>query len=265
MLKKKVSQENNENYQESAFDTPQVHTPPPFYTKRKRILIATSLTIIVIFLTSLNYFWHYQQKQRNPVITAEREQASIIAKVAQLIELPNNESPTIATVSDITKLKSQPFFQHAENGDIVLIYSKANEAILYDPTTNKILELAPINGSSQADTANAAVAGASTQALSVSQTPASVTVALYNGTTISGLTRKVQEELAQTMPNVTVVQNTNASKQNYTNTIVIDLTGKNATAAQKLAKILQGAVGSMPSNESVPTDADILVILGTTN
>jgi len=64
------------------------------------------------------------------------------------------------------------------------------------------------------------------------------------------------------MPSVTVVDNANASRQDYINTRIVDLTGKSAAAAQQLAKVLHGSVGSMPSNEAVPTDADILVILG---
>jgi hypothetical protein len=264
MPTKKVVKETSKNHDESVFDAVHVSIASASPSIKKRALIGGTLTIIVIFLTGLNYFWHYQQKiQKNPVMAAEKEQQSIVANVSKLIELPSNEQPTIATVTDITKLKGQQFFQNAKNGDIVLIYSKANEAILYDPMMNKILVTGPL-AINQTST-NASVAGASTQAGLASPTPAQVMVALYNGTTIPGLTRKIETELSQAMPNATVVENTNASKQDYTNTIVIDLTHKNAAAAQQLIKVLHGTAGSMPSNESVPVNADILVILGTTN
>ncbi len=59
--------------------------------------------------------------------------------------LPQDEQPTIATVTDLAKLQGQPFFANAQVGDKVLIYSRAGKVILYRPGENKIIELAPIN------------------------------------------------------------------------------------------------------------------------
>ena len=70
---------------------------------------------------------------------------TLIAKVGQLIELPVDELPNIATVTDVSKLKDQPFFAHARNGDRVLIYSKAKRAIIYRPSANKIIEAASVD------------------------------------------------------------------------------------------------------------------------
>jgi hypothetical protein len=68
----------------------------------------------------------------------------VIARVGALIDLPVGETPTIATVSDPSKLAGQAFFAKATKGDIVLIYTKAHEAYLYDPGQNKLIEVAPI-------------------------------------------------------------------------------------------------------------------------
>lgn len=72
------------------------------------------------------------------------EVAAVVAKVGRLIELPQGETPTIATVSDLQKLQDEPFFANAKQGDIVLIYTNAREAYLYDPVQDKLVEVAPI-------------------------------------------------------------------------------------------------------------------------
>ncbi len=59
--------------------------------------------------------------------------------------LPEGETPTVATVSDLKPLKGQAFFAHATVGDKVLIYASAQKAILYNPRDKKIIEVAPIS------------------------------------------------------------------------------------------------------------------------
>lgn len=71
------------------------------------------------------------------------------AKVGKLIVLPTDEKPTVATVTDASKVKDQTFFQNAKNGDVVLIYTKAQKAILYDPAENMIVEVGAVNINNQ--------------------------------------------------------------------------------------------------------------------
>lgn len=73
-----------------------------------------------------------------------------VAKVGKLITLPTDETPTVATVTDSSKVKDQAFFQKAQNGDMVLIYTKAQEAILYRPSSNIIVEVGSVNINNQA-------------------------------------------------------------------------------------------------------------------
>jgi len=76
---------------------------------------------------------------------AQAEVDATVAKVGKLIDLPTDEKPNVATVSDASKVKDQQFFRNAQNGDIVLIYTKAQKAILYDPKENKIVEVEPVS------------------------------------------------------------------------------------------------------------------------
>ena len=91
--------------------------------------------------------------KQNPEKIAEAETNALIEKVGQLIELPN-EQPTIATVTDLEALKGQAFFEKAQLGDKVLIYTGAKKAFLYRPSTNKVIEVAPVNIDSDSGASN---------------------------------------------------------------------------------------------------------------
>src|ERR1035437_174430 len=91
------------------------------------------------------YFYHkYEQVKSNPQAEVQRQTADLIKKISKIIELPN-ETPTLAVVQDKNKLLGQTFFQNAEDGDIVLAFSNAMKVILYRPSTDKIIEVAPYN------------------------------------------------------------------------------------------------------------------------
>lgn len=107
---------------------------------------AVLLVIALAGAGSGYYFYHqYQVLKANPQAVTDKENTALVAKLGQLILLPTNEQPTIATVADPSKLTDQPFFANAKAGDRVFIYTNAKKAILYDEVANKIVEVAPIN------------------------------------------------------------------------------------------------------------------------
>jgi hypothetical protein len=81
--------------------------------------------------------------------TTEEIGKQLVDDVGKVLVLPTDETPTIATVTDPTKLKSQPFFANAQTGDKVLIYQKAQKAILWRPSTSKVIEVSNVNTASQ--------------------------------------------------------------------------------------------------------------------
>lgn len=105
------------------------------------------LLILVLGLGLLSSYLYIQLNnlKRNPQQLAQQEVQSLIEKVGKLVVLPENETPTVATVNDPELLKDQPFFANAKKGDRVLIYTNARKAILYDPVSNKVIEIAPVN------------------------------------------------------------------------------------------------------------------------
>jgi hypothetical protein len=104
------------------------------------------LVFAVISVVAAVYLYKQNvELRRNSQAVTESEIKDLIAKVGKLIILPSGEQPTIATVADPDKLKNQSFFANASKDDKVLIYTNARKAILYSPSQNKIIEVAPIN------------------------------------------------------------------------------------------------------------------------
>jgi hypothetical protein len=132
---------------------------------RLATLIGVVFMVLVIAAAAAaaGYFYIQYQKTQKEIQTIRtdpnavqkataEENKKLIAEIGKLIDLPQGEDPTVATITDIDKLKDQPFFNKAKNGDKVLIYTIAKKAILYDANQKKILDVAPVNiGSSSAE------------------------------------------------------------------------------------------------------------------
>ncbi len=130
----------------------QDEVPKPMY--KKSFFNVSNIIIFVIIFTSLafgGYFYYqYKKLQNNPNTVAQKEAKDLLSKVAEIYLIPTGEEPTVATVSDPTALKNQAFFSSSQKGDKVLIFTKAGKAVLYRPSINKIIEIAPINNNSNA-------------------------------------------------------------------------------------------------------------------
>ena len=125
--------------------------PQPTQKRRKRKPLKTIAIIVLVAIVGLLIYQYIdarqeiKQLQKAPSKSAQSQNDSdaVIAKVSKLTILPA-EQPTVATVSDITKLKDQVFFNNAKNGDKVLIFKNSKKAVIYRPSTNQIIEIAPI-------------------------------------------------------------------------------------------------------------------------
>ena len=75
----------------------------------------------------------------------KREVDELLSAVAKHLVLPNDEEPTIATISDIDVLgENQPFFDGASNGDKVIVYVSAGKAIIYSPDRDVIINVGAV-------------------------------------------------------------------------------------------------------------------------
>lgn len=94
------------------------------------------------------------QVNANPQKVVQQQSDDLVKKVSAITTLPTDEVPTVASVSDATQAQKQsPFFKDALNGDKVLLYAKAGKAILYRPSTNKVILEAPLTFTNSAATA----------------------------------------------------------------------------------------------------------------
>jgi hypothetical protein len=118
----------------------------------KPLLIFLAVTAVLWLTYGYIHTKNQLQQLSNPQTAGQSETQQLVNRVSKLVELPAGETPALYTVNDASKLKSQAFFSAAQNGDKVLNYSKANKAVLYRPSTNKVIEYSTPNLSSVSST-----------------------------------------------------------------------------------------------------------------
>lgn len=226
----------------------------------KKTLFMFLAIILALVGCSVYFFLKYQgvsnELKKKSEGADKTEVLAILEKVGKLIEVPTDEEPTVATVTDKEKLKEQKFFAKAENEDKVIIFVKAQKAILYRPAWNKIIEVARIDTIDQ----KKAETGVSTVSAQVKMEKTNMIV--LNGTNVSGLTNKLSEKLTGT-GEFAVLQKTNAKRLDYEKSLIVDL-GVGRQVAEKVAGLIgMGQVTNrMPEGEATPS-SQLVVILGT--
>ena len=117
-----------------------------FFLRNKKNTLIVILVILAFigYILCYHYYTEAQSLKKTSDQVAQEQAVKITAEVAQLMQLPTDESPSVVTVTDKSKVADQPFFKNAQNGDALLVYSKNMEAIIYRPSTNKIIQVGPI-------------------------------------------------------------------------------------------------------------------------
>lgn len=246
-------------------------------------LIVAFLVFVIMTTLGITAFYFYV-KYRTPgvvpnVSLSSTEQAKKDADetkklIGELYELPDDEEPILATVTDIEKVKSQKFFANAQNGDRLLIYTINKKAILFRPSTNKIIEISQVSGldynasSKQSsdpknitsEAGKEASASGADEKKAAEATEVPTKVAIYNGSKVKGLAQEIGE-MVILIPGTAVVEKTNAIGE-YDKTVIIDLSGVQEDMVQRIAESLHAEIlTELPAGEKKPT-ADILIIGG---
>ncbi len=207
----------------------------------KKPLFAAANVLVIVGLAAFGtyYFRQYQHLKDNPPSADSVQKAEndkIVAKAAKLYNLPSDEQPQVIFVKDKSKLTDQEksiLLAKAETGDYELIYLKNKLAVLYRPSENKIVQSSPVTVNNTA---------LKTKVIGTAVARQTVTEAL-----------KAQQ--------ITPTDGGDA-KTPPTSIVVVDLTGKNADQAKKIADSVKGTVGNLPAGEDKPSDVDILIVAG---
>lgn len=213
------------------------------------LLILATVVAILAALASGYFYFQYAKAQKQLKTKAQTqvvkdkvdETKKLMEEVGKLINLPKDEEPTIATVTDVDKLKDQPFFKEAKVGDKVLIYPKAQKSILYDPKNKRIVE-----------------AGFFTTVLSEKE----LIITVRNGTSTAGLASKAEEEIKKAYPDAKVASGWATQRDKYDQTLIVILDDLATDQAIKLAKVFNAQIGDLPKGEERPKGSKILIILG---
>lgn len=209
-------------------------------TSRKGGLVRLAIMAVpvLLFVGALAFGgYYYKQYQKLNTMTVEefgkRENAAILREIGAVYKLPEGEEPSLmAAVSDKEALKKQyEFFNEAENGDYVLIYEKAGQAIIYRPAEKRIVKTGPINVQS------------------------SLRIVLKGD--------KTNREAIKKSLTDRKIDSTDGGEASATpaQTIVVDVSGKNKDNATELAKLVNGQVGSLTDGEKAPENTDLLVLV----
>lgn len=141
---------------------------------RKKPIIAAIAAIAILALGSSVLFYVSSANNAKSAlgVTTPSDIKKIVSNVAELVNLPISESPSqIANITDTAKLGGNPFFANAAKGDVVLIYPKNQEAILYRPSTNRVVAIGPLDNKPTQSVAGASTEAAPTPTASPSATP----------------------------------------------------------------------------------------------
>src|SRR6185503_5661192 len=103
------------------------------------ILLAFIAWLIHGYITAKN-----QLEQQKASDSGQSPTQQLTNKVSKKVELPA-ETPVIYTVNDAKKLTSQAFFVDAKDGDKVLYFPGAKVAVLYRPSTDKVIRYQPVS------------------------------------------------------------------------------------------------------------------------
>lgn len=212
-------------------------------SKKKKALKISLVILNVVALAGLGFgtvFYYMKYNNlKNTTLTSDQRITKYEKEIGRTYALPTGEKPTLYDVTQADSLKkdgpNKDFFKDSNNGDVLLLYQNSKIGVLYRPAEKKIIKVGP---------------AAVTQKVA---------------TELIGA--KTLRDVAATIITESFSSTLNVSKQTdvaiaVSETIIVDVTGKNTALATTLAAGLKGKVGTVPEGQAQPaSDTGIAVYL----
>ncbi len=110
---------------------------------KKAFLLLLSYVVVAFVVWQIQSRFSNSPEQQQEL--AQQEVQGVVDRVKEIMVLPETEFPQMATVDNAPELaKTQAFFSAVENGDKILIYLQDQKAIIYRPSTDKIVNVGPV-------------------------------------------------------------------------------------------------------------------------
>lgn len=189
----------------------------------------------------------------------------LLSHLQEIIDLPADR-PTISTVKDLDPTATKnAFLNNAVNGDKMLIFR--DRALLFRPSTDKIInmvgvgnltELPGASSSTPSSITDLSVSGGTSATASESAVAGAVqTLEIRNGTATAGQAKLWQSKMVAKGYKVLAIGN--AANDRYAETVLINLSGKDAS---KLERELGVTAVSNLSGGETSSQADAVLIIG---
>lgn len=237
------------------------------------IKFAVVLVLLFVSIGMTVFFYLKMQNLKNPgnMDTSSisiNDIDSIITRVKKHMMLPA-ETPTIAEIKNVEQLVvDQPFYEGSVNGDILLVFKDSSKGIIYSPSKDLIINAGPIKvadtlmESTEATVEQAFLEETAMQEEDVPEV-SQVTIEVRNATGVAGLASKTANEIKLLGDEFIVDKTANASRKNYDQSIIVNLSGiDNNPLVAKLREELgiEVLVSALPQSEA-STNSEVLVIL----
>lgn len=139
------------------------------------------------------------------------------------------------------------FYTNAKNGDKLIIYKQ--KAIIYDPVNNKLVNVGPVFIQKQQQ---------NQQEIQQEEEAEPISLDIRNGSEVIEKARDLDNQLSL-KSEYEVINVSNAAHSNYSDIILVNLTGKDVSVLEQELGIT--AVTSLPEGEAT-SQADVIIILG---
>lgn len=232
----------------------------------KPLLVGGIIVLLIIIAAGVIYAVSYYAPDATVTSNqSAKDVQNLLKDLGKIYEMPKDETPTVATVTDIKKLSGQPFFKNAKDGDKVILFGGIKEAILFRSSTKKIINMTSINPNSIPTVENKTSSSSAKTTTSTTPAPGKkIKVAVLNSTKEAGLAKKAGGLLDDKEFDVVTESNANGEYDKTTVSVAGESKVSDAdlsAIASQLSKVtVKKSV--LPNDEAAPAGADVVIILG---